>query len=38
MLDENFRGVNYLLHCITARSPHIMRVLIIMKHNPDFPL
>lgn len=31
MADENFMAMHYLLHCITAGSPHFIRILIIMK-------
>lgn len=38
MADENFRVMHYLLHCITAVSPHFTRILIIMKPKLDFSL
>lgn len=38
MIDENFRDMHYLLHCITTRSPHFIRILIIMKPKQDFSL
>lgn len=36
MADENFMVMHYLLHCMTAGSPHFIRILIIMKPKLDF--